>query len=337
MWLTSWKMSKWIRLAGILLIFVLLLTAAGCGGAPEPDPDDNGTDPDENDPDDLEPISPPTGRGNRPGHYDALALEADGWIYYTHFPYDQISRVRLDGTESGTVSTDTGASSLNRLGEWLAYTCDAGLVRVRPDGTEREVIYAQPTPYLLRYMSYVDGYYFLAKLQEGQPEQGILRIPFGGGEPLQISSDAPAGGMCVAGGYVYYSTGIDGTVYRMGIDGSSREALAAGFHPVVEGNYLYYAFENRVVRRDLTSGEEQGLTLDLYGNSFQVSDDWIYYTHAEDDLHLHRASWGGGTEKVVADPVWKAFLYDSGILFQHHDTWKIYRVPSGSDRGLALP
>ena len=329
------NMTVWLRLLGVLLICVLLFSAAGCSNPP--DPDENDQDPDENGTDDPEPVSPPTGRGNRAGHYDALALEADGWIYYTHFPYDQISKVRLDGSEPGMLTADTGAASLNQLGEWIAYVCDAGLVRVHADGTGREVVFAQPAPYRLRYLSYVDGYFYFAQLQEGEPDQGILRIPFAGGVPLRISNDAPAGGMCVAGGYVYYSTGMDGTIYRMRLDGSSREALASGFHPIAEGDYLYYAFENRVIRRHLTSGEEQGLTLDLYGNSFQISDDWIYYTHAEDQLHLHRASWGVGTEIVVADPVWKAFLYDSGILFQHHDNWKIYQVLSGSNRGLALP
>jgi hypothetical protein len=223
------------------------------------------------------------------------------------------------------------------LGDWIAYTCDAGLVRILHDGTQREILYARSAPYILRYLSYVDGYFFVAQLQEGQPGQGIFRIPFAGGEPLRISNDAPAGGMCVVDGYVYYSTGMDGTVYRMGVDGSSREALGTGFHPLVDSGYLYYAYENRVIQHNLSTGEERGLTLDLYGNSYQASGDWVYYTHAEDDLHLHRASWGGGTEKVVADPVWKAFLYDSGILFQHHDNWRIYRVPVVSDGGLVLP
>jgi len=329
---TALTRTLWI----CLLVFCLVAVMAVGGCTDETEPDDD-SDPNGDNDDENPPETPPSGRGNEIGLYDALVLEADGWVYYSHFPYEEVSKARIDGSEPSVISTDTGAISFNKVGEWLCYVCDAGLVRIRPDGSEREVVFAAPSPYKLRYLTYLDGYYFVAKLQEGDPDQSILRIPFAEGAPLEISTDAAAGGMCVAGNYVYYSTETDGTVYRMGLDGSSREALGNGFWPIVEGDYLYYAHENRVTQRNLATGDERSLTLDLYGNSFQVKNEEIYYTHAVDDLKLHAANWGGGTIAVVSDPVWKAYLCDSGIYFQQHDDWKLYRVPPGSDTGVMLP
>ncbi len=331
------KSTRLTRTLWICLLVLCLLAVMAVGGCtdetePDDDPDPNGNGTDEDPPE-----TPPSGRGNQIGLYDALVLEADGWIYYSHFPYEEVSKVRIDGTDPSVISNDTRAVSFNKVGDWICYVCDAGLVRIKPDGTEREVVFAAPSPYKLRFLTYLDGYYFVAQLQEGEPDQSILRIPFSEGAPLQISTDAPAGGMCVVGNDVYYSTGMNGTLYRMRLDGSSREELADGFWPIVEGDYLYYAHDNRVVQRNLTTGDEWGLTLDLYGNSFQVKNEEVYYTHATDDLKLHAANWGGGTMVVVSDPVWKAYLLDSGIYFQQHNDWKLYRVPAGSDTGVMLP
>ncbi len=325
----SRKLKPWLFSVVLVLLFLLLL--AGCEGEPVPEPDPNDDDNGE------VPESPPAGRGNLPGHYDAIALEVDGWIYYTHFPYSDVRRVQSDGSNAGILSEDTGAASLNQVGNWIYYLCDAGMVRIHPDGSARELIYAQPAPYRLRYLSYVDGFFYMAKMQENDPDGGIIRIPFNDGEPMQISPNQPAGGMCVIDEIIYYSTGVEGTIYRMSIDGSNHEVLTEGFHPLVDNGYLYYARGNTIKRRHLETGDEIGLTLDLYGNSFQVSGDNIYYTHAVDGLKLHRANWGGGTEVVVSQPVWKAFIYESVILFQHHDDWKIYRAAPGDTIGTLLP
>ena len=279
-------------------------------------------------------------RGNNPGNFAAPVLERDGWIYYTSFSFENVRKIHSNGSGAAVLSTDENASSFNMLNDWLYYVCDAGLVKTRSDGSDREVLLERPDPYYFHYLSLVDGWLYFAMRQHGMADVGILKLPLAGGVPEKLSDDEPYLGMCVAGGWIYFDT-ADGDMYRMHPSGSNRTLLGNGYRPIMEGGWLYYTEEesgNQIFRMNPEDGDWSAVSADLYSSSFNVAGDKVYYVNQADDLKLHRFVWGtGGTEVVAEDQVLTAYLYENAVYYQSHIDWKIYRVTPGTTTGELLP
>ncbi len=349
----SWKLDRAGAFICMALVVCLVgaLLAAGCGDqekkvleTPLEEPSEADESPGNGDNEEDGNGDPNTAgeiRGNHPGNYTALALERDGWIYYTHFNFENVRKVRIDGSGAVVLSIDENASAFNMLDGWLYYVCEAGLMKLRADGSGREVLLARPDPYYFHYLNLVDGWFYFAMRQHGMDEVGIFKLPLAGGEPQRLSDDAPYLGLCVAGGWIYYDT-AGGSMYRMRTDGSDRTLLGDGYRPILEDGWLYYVEEEasggQIFRMDPEDGEITAISVDLYTHTFNVLGNWVYYVHQTDDLKLHRFAWeAGGTEVAAEDRVGAVYLYEDTVYYQGHDDWQIYQVIPGTTTGELLP
>ncbi|GHU54251.1 hypothetical protein AGMMS49975_14380 [Clostridia bacterium] len=226
-------------------------------------------------------------RGNTAGNIingGLVAVQGD-WIYYSS-PEDihnynmGLYKARTD--DSGRqMLTDGNVAYINVVGDWIYYTKDLLLYKIRTDGTEEQVITSADS----------------------------------GGYPLDSVFNVN-----VIGGWIYYlfnePTVLDGHIYKIRTNGAEEQLLSGENDSVssfsIDGDWIYYRChaDNGVGQttnyfyKMRTDGTEKQRLLDNVPSVLTVADGWIYgnyNNHNDMGYCLYKISGDGLVDQALLE------------------------------------
>lgn len=198
---------------------------------------------------------------------------------------NRVLEIDLD-TEEETVILDRASAepwlgNLNLIGDWLYYSDNDSLHRVRTDGSSEETLYD------LGQMSAVqivdETIYFINDQDDYNPYRMTLE-----GSNVERIIDVSLTSMTVYEDQILFSheSGREGRMERMQPDGSGRETLLieeASSITIWEDYYYYIGQESRLYRMDQSGTTEPELVVDYPVSLYTLTDQGIYFA-AEFDL-----------------------------------------------------
>ena len=198
---------------------------------------------------------------------------------------NRVLEIDLD-TEEETVILDRASAepwlgNLNLIGDWLYYSDNDSLHRVRTDGSSEETLYD------LGQMSAVqivdETIYFINDQDDYNPYRMTLD-----GSNVERIIDVSLTSMTVYEDQILFSheSGREGRMERMQPDGSGRETLLieeASSITIWEDYYYYIGQESRLYRMDQSGTTEPELVVDYPVSLYTLTDQGIYFA-AEFDL-----------------------------------------------------
>lgn len=247
--------------------------------------------------------------------------------------WQRILEIDLD-TEEETVIIDRASAepwlgNLNLIGDWLYYSDNNSLHRVRTDGNNQETLYD------LGQMSAVqivdETIYFINDQDDNNP----YRMTLDGGNVERII-DVSLTSMTVFEDHILFSheSGREGRMERMQPDGSERETLLIGEASAImiwEDYYYYIGQESRLYRMDQSGTTEPELVVDYPVSLYTLTDQGIYFA-AEFDLGqnedngMYRADMDGSdvqhvelgqlTDRLITTE--EAIFYNTGLESFHN-------------------
>ena len=245
-----------------------------------------------------------------------VAQQGD-WVYYEG-EEEGLYKERLDGTGRETLVASGWAQYINVVGDWVYYLQISGVSRITTDGSGQEFLFENPAyPWGLQLHVVDDTFYYMVDLNEGN---AICRQPIGGPQEILYGVDEKdtfADIEAVEDGWIYFYvyTQDGSTLMKMTLEGQEVTPLAEGdglFYAQIIGESIYYFNDSSryspVYRMD-TDGSNKTLVLDAVYESFQIYDDWIYYTHynSDEDAYykrdgrLYKARLDGSERTQLAD------------------------------------
>jgi hypothetical protein len=214
---------------------------------------------------------------------DAYGITVEGeWIYCTiddrndgidiRYGGLQIIKMRIDGTEK--VCLLSGFSEAVVAEDWIYYcqanwtTYEGGVYRIRKDGSEKTLIYAD-----MAYNLILDGeylYYHMERYENAYydedegwgsaviAESALCRIKTDGKNRSTLASNDITGQFFVQDGWIYYLTGgpyfvnhetfYEGAVYKVYFDGTQQQKLFETdvplMNPTAAGDWVYFRLTN---------------------------------------------------------------------------------------------
>lgn len=230
------------------------------------------------------------GMGNTNGNITNMGFSVtDGdWIYFLHQQEEgSLYKMKKNGTEESQIIAEP-AMFLNVVDGWIYYvhSTEAKVYRIKPDGTERTLVVDAPSSYLIS-----DGtmlYYLSNAISNEKPEQKIYRCKLDGTEPVLICA-TPAAQFNLVGDVIYYIGGEDRQIHRIKTDGTGDQVLGATKPGsiIVMGETIFYLNDPQEAK-ELWSMKTDGtgavrLSEDEM-TTFNVSGDWIWYSHPKDEM-----------------------------------------------------
>lgn len=163
--------------------------------------------------------------------YGRVAAQGD-WVYFVNNKFGwEIYKMRHDGSEKQRVAEGT-AFTLNVLGEWIYFTSDNGINRVKLNGTEKTRLSPSESQWIFVTEDYL---YYLSGYNSGN----IMRMTHDGKNPTVISKDT-CRDVNFDNGRFYYTSGS--TICSVKIDGTDKQvhlSSISGTHfKVNDGNCI---------------------------------------------------------------------------------------------------
>jgi hypothetical protein len=252
-------------------------------------------------------------QGNTAGNIANLGLVAqDGdWIYYSLLniyefqrgepAIGEIVRMRRDGSEREVIFRELGKSPsfFNVVGEHIYFGIRGGIRRIRTDGTELVSLGESNSQTSPMCLTVSDNWLYFTIRDDVWT---LNRISLYDNTQERISGII-ASGFHVEDDWIYYSDMIsDSAIYRVRLDGTMRERLSSG-----RANSI-----------------------------FNVADDWIYYVDHDRSLQLFKMRLDGSEHQlVISDRVGNYNVSNGWIYFASYSNENIYRVRTdGTDRQM---
>lgn len=220
-------------------------------------------------------------RGNTLGNIikDGFVAGSEDWVYFS-MPEDQrLIKMRSDGTEKQVLVEEdpesiTGIQYINVIGDWIYYTSDSDIVKIRTDGSERTVV--EPLAGAM-YLNVVGDWIYYAAALGG----GIYKITTDGEDKTEIH-DASAFSVNVFDDWVYFANWDDDwQPYKVRTDGSDAGRILGT--EVIELHYYNEALfftttDNLTISRVSVDG---GTSLEIdehpVTSGFIIDDGSIYH------------------------------------------------------------
>jgi hypothetical protein len=216
----------------------------------------------------------------------ALYINVVGdWVYYVEDSDSwsgAICRVRTDGSDQSVLNGDV-CQDLYVAGDWMYYTDqskDFATYRARLDGSG-EMLVSSETMFG---MNVVDDWIYYYTGGDGANYAYKVRAN-GTGQMSTLTQDDVTGNLVVADGWVYYLTTYDYYLCRVKTDGTGRMQLNStptGFF-TVSGNSVFYgnSDDGEALYVMNTDGSGQARFDDVYTDSINVVDGWVYVLKAD--------------------------------------------------------
>ncbi|MCL2627572.1 MAG: DUF5050 domain-containing protein [Oscillospiraceae bacterium] len=204
------------------------------------------------------------------------------------------------------------------VGDWIyyahsMYTGDAGIYRVRIDGSERETLVTGGDEYL--FFNIADDYIFYSMINKNS----IFRVKTNGEGKQEIPVNDEFDNLIVDGEWMYYRIG--GGISRMNVNTLDEVILVEATETadgwgtgwvgefVTDGQWIYYRYFNRPpgtietasLYKIRVDGTESVLLSDEYGLRLNITGDWLfYYTSGENStLTWYMISTDGTDKRLI--------------------------------------
>ncbi len=146
--------------------------------------------------------------------FGIVAAQGD-WVYYVNTRFGwEIYKMRHDGSEKQKV-VDGTAFSISVLGEWIYFTSDNGINRVKLNGTEKSHLSSSQSQWIFATKDYL---YYLSGYRSGN----IMRMTHDGKNPTVISKDT-CRDVNYSDGRFYYTCGNG--ICSVKTDGTDRKVI----------------------------------------------------------------------------------------------------------------
>ena len=141
-----------------------------------------------------------------------IAADPSG-IYWTESTLDIVRSVSLDGSKVTTLATMSPGAELGGVANGLVYYSLAGTIRTVPVGGG-----AMPTDLLVNANPHfltptAKGLYWVEDAAAGMPRP-VKVLATGAMKPVEVGTATETSGLAVGQGYVYWASGVDGTLAR---------------------------------------------------------------------------------------------------------------------------
>ncbi len=262
----------------VVFALVALVMISGCNG--DAMGDDAATEAETNG---IEETAAEEPRGNTPGNINqgGFVAASDGWVYFTipNSDDNRLFKMRSDGTDKQVLieedaATFGGIEYINVITDWIYYTSDSDIVKVRTDGSERIVI--EPSAGAM-YLNVVGDWIYYSAARGG-----IYKIRVDGEDKTELH-DAIAHDINVFGNWIYFSNWDDDRrPYKISLDGSESDRVTGVdiFDLQYYDGKLYYITDNMTISRISVDGGRSS-EVDEHPISpligFIIDEGWIYH------------------------------------------------------------
>ncbi len=240
--------------------------------------DETVTDTNEEKSEDPPAEQPSKPRGNSTGNIamGGFVAESDGWVYFSMPDDERLLMMEADGGEI-IVLADERAEFINVIDDWVYYVSVTDIVKIRSNGSEREVIAPNAAA---MFMSVVDDWIYYFSTIDLVTGSGIYKINLDG-EEKTLLSDARSMYLNVVDEWLFFSHwGDDRKPYKVNLEGSKLTELSddAAFNIQVYGKHLYYSADAINIHRvDFDGIEKTALDTDYFISDFIIDDGWLYF------------------------------------------------------------
>jgi hypothetical protein len=141
-----------------------------------------------------------------------IAADPSG-IYWTEDTINVVRSVTLDGSKITTLATMSPGAELGGVANGLVYYSLAGTIRTVPTsgGVPPADLLLNANPHFLTPTT--KGLYWVEDAAAGMPRP-VKGLATGAMTPVDVGTATETSGLAVGQGYVYWSSGVDGTIAR---------------------------------------------------------------------------------------------------------------------------
>ena len=228
------------------------------------------------------------------GHF----LKYCGWIYHSHPNFAAkpgLFKMRHDGTRDQQLSTDK-ATSINVVGDWIYYTADKAMYRIRTDGTERS---------LLNSIDAVTHLHVIGNTVYYVSNGSLFKMSVNGTNREKVSDETSIALMSVHTGssrIFYTRQTADGSwrgIYSMGLTGGNKTTLTTDriddVTVATNADLIYYV---KTGNEDLGKRELYSIIF-TSGNKTRIGTDYYRYSIAHNQYVYFGIRWEGYRKEGV--------------------------------------
>lgn len=256
------------------------------------------------------------------------------------------------GNTSGNIS-NMGSVAGDSKNEWIYYRGTGGnLFKVKTDGVDRtQLTNAHDAKYINVVGNYVYYVHTNAATKTTVATTGVYRMNIDGSDAQPIMSGTKQVGtmgnavfvstnnltdVIVAGDYIYYINGSDGSLHRVNVNGygSDSQISSDSYQDInIVQNYLYAVNNSKggkIYKIDLTNGNGYAASKvsDVEARHLNVVDGEIYYRNYSDNEKLYRMDIDGSNNtKLCDDMAYNVNVCDGSIYYKNgSDGNKLYKI-----------
>jgi hypothetical protein len=262
-----------------------------------------------------------------------LVAENDNWIYYCNTNDDwKLYKTKKDGTEKIKL-TAYPVISINVVGECIYFRDyvwgeTACIAKINTDGSSEKVIIEEPTHNVI----VVDDWIYYVNINDNL----IYRVKTDGSNN-EVLVDTKVDRFFIQNDNIIYNDLQDDMIYKKSLDSQDKEILVqkkVAFFIVSEGSVYYSTSDGETLYKKEIEGEIETMLLSgIPIQSFNVKDDWIYYSVGTDTVEydlqgLYKVKTDGKSNaKLSDDRVRDINIIDDWIYFiNRSDGQNLYRV-----------
>lgn len=269
-----------------------------------------------------------------------LVAEKDGLIYFINpADYKKIYSYDEQSGKYARISDDS-SRSIFIDDDWIYYQnlFSNNLSRIRLDGTDLETLNIAPISYTSFFSYFISDGWIYYKWWDFDNNSGFYRLS-ADGENLEVILENVfrVKDFIVAGDWIYYTSEDDNYICRIRTDGG--DPVRIGNYDAKEiifyEGYLYFKDnEFKLHRVNIESGEAIKLSekemVFFYNSpySYLIYDDWIYYTNRDDNFSLYKMRTDGSDSQIISkDKASMIHIINSWIYYYNFDDkGRIYRI-----------
>lgn len=254
----------------------------------------------------------------------------DEYLYLIEYQ-DSLAKINTATDEKEFIleyNSDDWLGNINLVNDWLYYTKNESLNRIRTDGTEEQIIYN------LGFLSDIhivnEWIYFI----NGDDNSTIYRMNLEGGE-LERLLDVQTEDLAVYDDFLlvsYYTDNYNNRLDRVELDGSNRETIFEGYanQMVYWDDYFYYIGEDLTLYRTKAEGDsDHEQLINQVVRTYTLTDEGIVFVlasfsdyHESNGIYLSELD---GTDRHLIDDT----KYADRLIKVNDDV--LYNTMQGSD------
>ena len=242
-----------------------------------------------------------------PETYASDVIFTEDWLYFG----DEKTLYRMDNAGRRELLLNEECWSLSLNSGWLYYITDSGIMRMKPDGSQKEqVILCECYGMALSENTIFYADYYPTDPEPGQddgpqPPLGVLhRADLSGENDMNLGVSVNYLG--IYGDTVYYSDTEDYDLYSMNPETGEKTAVYTGYFInglCFGGGYAFFESDHKLLRLSLADGTSTVVKEDFGFWLIGVFDDYLYFYEFGNEYVLYRLNLNAAKPEKVADTI----------------------------------